>query len=174
MSFNTFKSSIGFLGTLIERHTPLKFRSSRPESVFNYLALSDDVATSGQPTKAQFENIKAAGYETIINLLPHDHENSLPGQQALMDALGVTYIYIPVHFKNPRETDLETFCDAMEAAKGKKVWVHCAANMRVSAFIYRYRVEKLGYEESAARRDMEKLWTPFGTWKTFVWPEGAK
>ena len=170
MNLNTVKTSFGFLVTLVERFTPLKFRKSRAESVFNYLALSDALATSGQPTKAQFAHIRQTGYETVINLLPNDHENSLPGQAALMEELGFNYVYIPVDFKNPRERDFEQFCEAMDTAKGDKVWVHCAANMRVSAFVYRYRVEKLGMDEGAARADMEKIWTPFGAWKRMVWP----
>jgi len=84
--------------------------------------------------------------------------------------LGFNYVYIPVNFRKPRETDFEQFCQAMDAAKDDKIWVHCAANMRVSAFVYRYRVEKLQLDETVARADMEKIWTPFGTWKAFVWP----
>jgi hypothetical protein len=39
----------------------------------------------------------------------------------------------------PTDTEFEQFKDAMAKLNGKKIWVHCAANMRVSAFIYRYR-----------------------------------
>lgn len=173
MNLNTFKTAIGFLGTLIERHSSLKFRQDSPESVFNYLMLSDSLATSGQPTRAQFENIKRGGFQTIINLLPHDHENALPGQKALMSDLGLEYIYIPVDFKNPQEAEYDAFCVAMVATEARKVWVHCAANMRVSAFVYRYRVEKLTEDEPSARRDLEKIWTPFGVWRDFVAPSSS-
>ncbi|MEM6535847.1 MAG: protein tyrosine phosphatase family protein [Pseudomonadota bacterium] len=170
MSLNTFKTAFGFVGTLVERNTPLKFSKDTPQSVFNYLELSDELATSGQPTAKQFENIKQAGFETVINLLPHNHENALPDQQTLMGKLGLAYIYIPVDFKSPQEDEFDAFCNAMDAEAGKKVWVHCAANMRVSAFIYRYRTERLGTDKAAARADMDKIWAPYGVWKTFIAP----
>ena len=174
MNLNTLKTSFGFIGTMIERYTPLKFRSDKPESVFNYLLLSETLATSGQPTAQQFKRLKADGFDTVINLLPHDHENALPGQEALLGELGVNYIYIPVDFKAPQEPEFDAFCEAMDRLKDEKVWVHCAANMRVSAFIYRYRVERLGKDEATSRADMEKIWTPFGVWKSFVWKDAAE
>lgn len=170
MNLNTLKTAIGFIGTMLEKHTPLNLSKDTPESVYNYLALSETLSTSGQPTRAQFESIKRGGFQTIINLLPHNHENALPGEEALMAELGFTYIYIPVDFKAPQEAEYEAFCAEMDKHASEKIWVHCAANMRVSAFIYRYRVEKLGAEEDASRQDMEKIWTPFGVWKSFVWP----
>lgn len=168
MNLNTLRTSFGFLGTLIERFTPLKFSKTGAEHVFNYLQMTDRLATSGQPTRAQFESIRRDGYTTIINLLPADHENALPGQAALMDELGFTHIYIPVDFKAPEEAEFEAFCDAMDQTQNETVWVHCAANIRVSAFLYRYRVERQGEDEAACRAEMEKVWTPFGVWKAFV------
>ena len=56
----------------------------------------------------------------------------------------------------------------MEDCAGEKTWVHCAANMRVSAFIYRYRCAVLGEAEQVAKQDLEKIWQPFGNWKTFL------
>ena len=114
MNLNTIKTAFGYLGTLVERATSMKLSNDAPESVYNYLALSERLATSGQPTRAQFETIKAAGYETIINLLPHELENALKGEEALIGELGLNYIYIPVDFKNPLESDYQAFCLAVE------------------------------------------------------------
>ncbi|MEM9738644.1 MAG: protein tyrosine phosphatase family protein [Pseudomonadota bacterium] len=169
MNWNTFRTTFGFVGTLIEKYTPMTSSKPSADSVFNYLKLSDRLATSGQPSRAQFESIRREGYTTIINLLPHDHENALPGEEVLMGELGFAYIYIPVDFKKPHEEEFEAFCEAMDQTEGEQVWVHCAANMRVSAFLYRYRVERLGGDEAACRAEMETIWTPFGAWKSFVW-----
>jgi len=46
--------------------------------------------------------------------------------------------------------------------------VHCAANWRVSAFFYRYRVERLGWSEAAARPDLEAIWEPDAVWRNFL------
>jgi hypothetical protein len=46
----------------------------------------------------------------------------------------------------------------MEQLKEVPVHVHCIANYRVSAFLYRYRREVLGTNEAQARADMEDVW----------------
>lgn len=43
----------------------------------------------------------------------------------------------------------------MQGLGDDKVWVHCAANMRVSAFIYRYRCTVLGEDRDTAARDLQ-------------------
>ena len=56
----------------------------------------------------------------------------------------------------------------MSANSETQLWVHCAANMRVSAFMYHYRTSELGQEEAIARSDMNKIWETFGVWRKFV------
>ena len=56
----------------------------------------------------------------------------------------------------------------MEVFADRKVFVHCAANMRVSAFMYLYRVRKDPGCESQAMADMHQIWRPEGVWKDFI------
>jgi len=168
MNANTLKTSIGFLATMIEKYTPLKFSKNSLEGIYNYLPIGDSVATSGQPTKAQFQLIKEAGYQTVINLAPHDSDNALADERGLLNEIGLRYVHIPVDFKNPTDQDFQQFVGAMNDAAAEKLWVHCAANMRVSAFMYRYRCEVLNADKVEARQDLEKIWEPFGVWKAFV------
>jgi protein tyrosine phosphatase (PTP) superfamily phosphohydrolase (DUF442 family) len=69
---------------------------------------------------------------------------SLPDEPGVVQSLGMAYVHIPVQFSAPTEASLLEFFAAMEAHGSEKVWVHCAANMRVSAFIGLYRVIKQG------------------------------
>ena len=64
--------------------------------------------------------------------------------------------------------DAKQFCAAMEEIGKTPVMVHCAANMRVSAFVYRYRCEVLGEDPDKAIIDLHEIWEPFGVWKKFV------
>jgi len=48
------------------------------------------------------------------------------------------------------------------------VFVHCAANLRVSAFIYLYRQIKQNWSEEEAKVDLEKIWTPNKIWTQFI------
>jgi uncharacterized protein (TIGR01244 family) len=139
-----------------------------PELIYNWRRLDDRITTSGQPTEAQLADIHALGVRHIVNLGLHTHEKALPDEAATVSSLGMTYIHIPVDFQNPTDQDFAQFCSAMAALEDVPVHVHCIANFRVSAFLYRYRRDVLGMEESAARADMEAIWHPDGVWSAFV------
>ena len=59
--------------------------------------------------------------------------------------------------------DLQMFFDIMEINKDRKVFVHCFANMRVSAFVYMYRTLVQGVSEEAAVADLNEIWDPSGS-----------
>lgn len=168
MAFNTLKTSLGFWLSILGKYSPFRFRKNSIVNIFNYLPINESITTSGQPTAEQFSLIGAEGFLSVINLAPHHAENALPDEPAVLANLGIAYTHIPVDFKNPTETDYQHFVAAMRAHTGAKVWVHCAANMRVSAFVYRYRIGELKEDRELARRDLEKIWQPFGVWKNFI------
>ena len=165
---NTLTTTLGFLVTMISKYTPLNFEQNSLEGISNYLKIHDRLTTSGQPTENQFTLIQAAGYDTVINLAPHHVENSLADEQATLQKLGLHYIHIPVDFKNPTEEDFTLFVETMRNLENNKIWIHCGANMRVSAFLYRYRCQILGEDRVQARKELEKIWEPFGVWKQFI------
>jgi uncharacterized protein (TIGR01244 family) len=165
---NTLKTAAGYLWTRVAQHLPPALRSKDLSAIFNFLPIDERIATSGQPTEAQFAALKQAGYEVIINLAPHAVENALKDEPGVVKALGMQYVHIPVDFKNPTSSDFERFCEQMQAAQNRRVLVHCAANMRVSSFIYRYRCEVRGDDPALAARDLHRIWTPAGIWKQFV------
>lgn len=165
---NMTKTIWGFLVSVIEKYTPLKFCGDAIEDVFNYLQISNTLSTSGQPTKKQFHAIRDAGFNTVINLLPRNTENSLKNEEILLSELGIRYIHIPIGY-TPKEEDFNQFVKSMQAIADEKVWIHCAANARVSAFLYRYRCSVLGEDESTAEHDLRKIWSPFGVWKKFIY-----
>lgn len=167
-SANTLKAIAGFFVTMIQRYTRLPLASRRLEGICNFLKIDDTITTAGQPTEEQLPLIQAAGYGSVINLAPHDSANALRDERAAVEALGMCYVYIPVDFKHPSKSDFEKFCAAMRTADGKPVFVHCAANMRVSAFVYRYRRQIRGEDRELAERDLQRIWEPSGVWKTFV------
>ena len=168
MSLNTLKTVYGYLVTLLEKYTRLKVSGDTLAGIYNAHRVSERVFTSGQPTEVQFHAIRDAGYEAVINLAPHYAENALPDEASLVTALGLDYIHIPVDFSRPTEKDFQQFVSAMSACSGARLWIHCAANMRVSAFMYRYRCDIEGMDRQQARNDLRRIWEPFGVWKKFV------
>jgi protein tyrosine phosphatase (PTP) superfamily phosphohydrolase (DUF442 family) len=138
------------------------------EDILNYRYISDKIATSGQATAAELELISQAGYKTILNLAPQTASNALPEEQAIATSFGMNYINIPVVWDNPTMVDFKKFCDVMETHKNQPIFIHCAMNMRVSAFIYLYRYLKLGVPESEAYSAMKTVWEPNATWQQFI------
>jgi uncharacterized protein (TIGR01244 family) len=139
------------------------------EQIYNYRHVDESLATSGQPSVAQLKAIADAGFNTIINLALHDDPRySLPDEPGVVSALGLKYIHIPVQFASPTEQDLLAFFDAMDQHQGEKVWAHCAANMRVSAFVGLYRVLKQGWAEEHAFELLRSLWQPNEVWSSFI------
>jgi uncharacterized protein (TIGR01244 family) len=170
----TLRTAVGYVGTLIARRLPAQLRGSGTASIFNFIPIDDRVATAGQPTEEQLAAIQQAGYDVVINLAPDAGENSLPDERSTVSALGMRYVHIPVDFKNPTQDDFDQFCVAMRDAEDSKVFVHCAANMRVSAFMYRYRVEVQGESPQLARQSLDLVWSPPGVWKRFISPGGER
>lgn len=170
MSFNTIKTTMGYLKSLVRKYTPLDANAESLEDIYNYLPIDERISTSGQPSEKQFEIIKANGFEHVINLAPHDAENSLKNERETLESLGMSYVHIPVNFVKPRDKEFDKFKQAMAEYSDKKVWVHCAANMRVSAFMYRYRCHVLGEEQTVAKQALSQIWEPMGVWKKFINP----
>jgi len=132
------------------------------ESIFNYVKISDDLSSSGQIPYDQMKDVADAGFDMVINLATvNEAGNALEG--FLVAEQGVTYLNIPVSWPEPAMSDLELFFDIMKVSEGRKVYVHCAANMRASVFVYLYRTLVAGEEEALAREDMEKVWDPSGS-----------
>lgn len=138
------------------------------EEIDNFLQLSDRIATSGQPTEEQLIEIGRAGYEVVLNLALTGTDYALEDEAGLVRSLGMKYIHIPVIWENPTLENLNTFLDTMDSLQGKKVYVHCVANMRVSAFMALYRILRLGWDLERAMEDMHKIWEPNERWAAFI------
>lgn len=139
------------------------------EGIYNFCQAGPDLATSGQPREDQLAAIAAAGYDVIINLALHDDPRySLHDEAASVRNLGLNYVHIPVQFSAPTSGDLDRFFAALDAHKGQRVWVHCAANMRVTAFLGLYRRLREGWSEAEAFELMNDLWQPNEVWSAFI------
>jgi protein tyrosine phosphatase (PTP) superfamily phosphohydrolase (DUF442 family) len=147
--------------------------SNDPTDIFMWRRIDHRLTTSGQPTGEQLAAIKALRATHIINLGLHTHEKAIPDEAGSVDALGMEYIHIPVDFDNPTEADYQRFRTTMNQLDGQTVHVHCIANLRVSAFLHRYRCEELGVTKQDARAQMESIWRPGGAWAKFVGDEAA-
>ena len=141
---------------------------SEISNIYNFLNLSNELATAGQPLEEELEYVSEEGYEVVVNLALADADYSLNDEKGTVNKLGMEYIHIPVIWQNPTSEDLDKFFDVVEKYKNKKVFIHCAANMRVSSFIALYRVIKEGWDYSDAMNDVYKIWRPNKIWSDFI------
>ena len=137
-------------------------------SIQNFLPLGERIGSAGQPTAEQFMLIAQEGYKAVINLALATSPGALPGEPELVAGLGLDYVHIPVEFGAPQLDHLRQFFAALDLLGDRKVFVHCIANKRVSAFLFLYRVLKLGHAITDAELALHRVWMPDPVWQDFI------
>ncbi len=138
------------------------------QQILTYVLAGDGLATSGQPTEEQIRDIAAAGYRTIINLAMPTSPGALADERKSVEAAGMEYIGIQVDFSAPTADHYDRFEAELRQRAGTPVWVHCALNYRVSAFIAAYRVRALGWDPDAAQAAVRQIWEPDPIWADWL------
>jgi protein tyrosine phosphatase (PTP) superfamily phosphohydrolase (DUF442 family) len=138
------------------------------DNIRAYLRVEDALATSGMPRAEQFADIANAGFKVVINLALPTSDNALPNEDELVTCQGMSYVHIPVNFDYPAGEDFERFTHILSACSGQKVWVHCAANMRVSAFVFLHRLRTGSASRAEAESDLRKIWEPEDAWRDLL------
>ena len=138
--------------------------------ITNFVQLTEDIGTSGQPRPEQFNDIADDNYAAVVNLALPTSDHAISDEGSLVTGLGMSYFHIPVKFDEPTVDDLRTFFGVMRSMEGKKVWVHCVVNARVSAFLYLYLRHVRDLDEDASRSVVLERWQPQmdATWSAFL------
>ena len=134
----------------------------------NFLRIDDRLATSGMPQPDDFAALRQAGFDIVINLALPTSDNALPHEGELVSAQGMTYVHIPVKFDAPQPADFSRFTRVLDACAGQRVFVHCAANFRVSSFMAVYGEMRLGWDRERADRHARTFWELNRTWQQYV------
>jgi protein tyrosine phosphatase (PTP) superfamily phosphohydrolase (DUF442 family) len=142
------------------------------EDITNYKAVSGNLASSGQPREMQFREIAEAGFDAVINLAMPNSDNAIPEEGYIVSARKMMYVHLAVPFDSPTAEHLRLFFALLKAFEGKKCWVHCVVNYRVSAFLYQYfrLVRNVSSEE--AKAVIVAGWKPDQVWREFMALEG--
>jgi putative acetyltransferase len=136
--------------------------------IYQFRAVGEKIGTAGQPTESQLRMVREAGFQVVVNLALPTSDNALANEGSLVTGLGMSYVHIPVDFKAPTDGDFQAFCRVMEAFDDRPVFVHCAANMRVSAFVFLYRVLRQRAPVSEAESDLHAIWQLDEVWTRFI------
>jgi uncharacterized protein (TIGR01244 family) len=125
----------------------------------NFLKLSSQVWTGGQPTLDQLSKLKQEGAKAVINLRPPSENNDEGVREAArLKELGLPYFNIPVVYTQPLSKDADTFLKITdEQLKNGPVFIHCAAAIRVGAFWMIRRVLRDGWNIERALEEAHKI-----------------
>ncbi len=137
-------------------------------SIKDFLQLSDDLATAGQPTAAELGAVAARGFQVVINLALATSPGALANEAAVVAGNGMEYVHIPIDFTAPEVPAALRFFETLRAHGGRRLFVHCAANKRVSALIYAYRIIVGEPGPATAARDLARRWEPDETWRGYI------
>jgi len=138
------------------------------EIIRNFVQLTNNFGTAGQPSADQFSTIAENGYQHVINIGMPDHPDALANEGELVSVLGMNYIHIPVPFDNPTPDQVRLFCNLLTQIKHEKVFIHCIMNYRVSAFMYHYLSKFENCDESSSRSVMFQIWNMEPAWKNVM------
>jgi NAD+ diphosphatase len=134
----------------------------------NFMPLGERFGTAGQPAAEQFGLVKREGFAHVVNLALPTSTGALPDEAEIVTALGLRYTHLPVLFESPQLEDLQRFFEVLDERPDEKVFVHCAMNMRVSAFMFLYRVIRQGVPRAEAEPALHRIWTPDAVWQDFI------
>lgn len=136
--------------------------------ITNFLEIYPWLGTAGMPEVDQIKSIADAGYQAVINLALDESPGAISEERELVTSLGMKYIHIPVVWESPQISDLEQFFTIMQQLAGQKNFVHCVLNMRVSVFVYLYRVIHLKEDPEVAYQNLLAIWQPDRTWQDLM------
>lgn len=140
------------------------------QDITNYLPVNDLLSLGGQPTEEQLRALAREGFKVVINLATINPRYSLADEGASARGLGMTYYHIPVEWGSPTEDDFESFEKVFKQFSSKKIFLHCAANFRASAFYTLYAQKHLGWSEEQANTLMQPIWegSNYPIWDSFI------
>ena len=136
--------------------------------ILNYVKINELISTSGQLKIEELELIANEGFEVVINLAVPTTSNALENEDKIVSSLNMSYIHIPVDFENPKISDLKLFLNVLQALGANKVWIHCAKNYRVSAFMYVYHKYILRTPFEEIDLSIFDMWQPSLVWQELM------
>ena len=130
--------------------------SDDPSTIRNFLRISTDFCTGGQPRPEHFAKLKAQGVKTVLNLRTPDEHRADEERQAIEQA-GLKYFNIPVVYTAPKPEQADEFLKITDDPANRPMFIHCTAAIRVGAFWLIRRVVRDGWTWDAALEEAKKV-----------------
>ena len=130
--------------------------------------MSSLLVTGGQPDEDELHDIGKSGFEVVINLGLDNKEYSCPNEKDILALYEITYFHLPVSFQNPQNEHYWEFSEILRSISDKKVFIHCAANKRVSVFVALYQVIEMKLPLQEAQKNIRSIWQINSVWENFI------
>lgn len=126
------------------------------QPIRNFLQVSPEFCTGGQPRPEHFARLKADGVKSVLNLrTPGEHRAA--EEKDVAEQAGLRYFNIPVAFADPKDEQVDEFLRLSDEAANRPMFIHCTAAIRVGAFWLIRRVVRDGWTWDAALADARKV-----------------
>jgi uncharacterized protein (TIGR01244 family) len=127
-----------------------------PPDIRNFLQVTPDFCTGGQPRLEHFDALKARGVKAVLNLrTPGEHRAD--EEKAAVEKAGLKYFNIPVVYREPKDSDVDEFLRITDDPANRPMFVHCTAAIRVGGFWLIRRVLRDGMSWDAALEESRKV-----------------
>jgi protein tyrosine phosphatase (PTP) superfamily phosphohydrolase (DUF442 family) len=134
------------------------------KSIPNFFTYSETLSAGGQPTHEQFEHLKESGVEVVINISPVSARNAYREEHETVEKLNMDYIHFPIDCSNLRDVHYFTIRALLNTAEGKKIFMHCGANIKTSNLVHMYHVLEKGEDEASSLRTLLRIQQPEAKW----------
>lgn len=122
----------------------------------NFLKVTPDFCTGGQPRVQHFAQLKADGVRAVLNLRqPTEHRAD--EERDAVEQAGLKYFNVPVNFREPSAAAVDEFLRLTDDPANRPMFIHCTGAVRVGALWMIRRVLRDGMTEDAALEEARKV-----------------
>ena len=126
------------------------------QPIRNFLKVSTDFCTGGQPRLEHFAVLKTDGVKAVLNLrTPGEHRAE--EEKAAVEAAGLKYHNIPIVYTAPTNAQADEFLAITDDPANRPMFIHCTAAIRVGAFWLIRRVARDGWTWEKALDEARKV-----------------
>jgi uncharacterized protein (TIGR01244 family) len=122
----------------------------------NFLKVSPEFCTGGQPRPEHFAKLKAEGVKAVLNLrTPGEHRAD--EERAAVEQAGLKYFNVPVVYRSPEAAQVDEFLKLTDAPDNRPMFIHCTAAIRVGAFWMIRRIQRDGWSWDKALEEARSV-----------------
>lgn len=123
------------------------------------IKINDAVTVGPQPSQDQFEDLKAQGFQSVINFRTanEDEQPLSPDEEAAVaQSLGMTYKHIPVSMEAMSPNLVDEFRQSYSGLP-KPVFAHCASGKRAGAMVMMHLASEQGMSGESTLNQAEEM-----------------